>query len=232
MRMDKLQDCHCDRCGYGTEDANQVFVNCIWARSIWWQIAVWMRIPRTTNICSLKEVVKALTGNIGSARWKRVVYTVILATVWRIWNARNLKVFEGQFVPTRRTVDLIKENVFLWISHRTKLPKLDWNKWAEFNVSEIFWLPMSNTFLGFAESVIISSGHQTGHSLGGLKSRYVVAKLYNLYIRLHKINYACQGYRKICKAKAWMMQLHVVYHLQRKRKRLKHNTLMLDIKGP
>ncbi|KAJ0876164.1 hypothetical protein HanPSC8_Chr11g0485291 [Helianthus annuus] len=56
---------------------------------------------------------------------------------------------------------------------------------------------MSNTFLGFAESVIISSGKSTGHSFGGLKARYVVAKLYNLYIRLHKINYTCQGYRNM-----------------------------------
>ncbi|XP_022041986.1 uncharacterized protein LOC110944640 [Helianthus annuus] len=127
----------CDRCGYGIEDTNHVFVNCIWARIVWWQIVVWMRIPPPINLGSLKEVVDVLTGNIGSARWRRIVYTVILATVWRIWNARNLKVFEGQFVSTLRTVDLVKEDVYLWIAYRTKLPKLEWDKWADFNVLDI-----------------------------------------------------------------------------------------------
>ncbi|XP_021975449.1 uncharacterized protein LOC110870573 [Helianthus annuus] len=132
-----LQSIMCDRCGYGIEDTNHGFVNCIWARSVWWQVAVWMRIPPPINLGSLKEVVDVLTGNIGSARWRRIVHTVIVATVWRIWNARNLKVFEGRFVSTRRTVDLVKEDVYLWIAYRTKLPKLEWDKWVDFNVLDI-----------------------------------------------------------------------------------------------
>ncbi|XP_021995475.1 uncharacterized protein LOC110892627 [Helianthus annuus] len=129
-----LDNLCCDRCGYGLEDPDHIFAGCIWARSVWWQVAVWMRIPPPIDATSLKEAVKLMTSNTGSAKWKKIVYTVVLASVWRIWRVRNLMVFEGVFVPIRRIVDLIKEDAFLWISHRSKLPNPDWDNWLEFNV--------------------------------------------------------------------------------------------------
>ncbi|KAJ0575382.1 putative reverse transcriptase zinc-binding domain-containing protein [Helianthus annuus] len=48
----------CDRCGYSIEDTNHVFANCLWSRSIWWQICVWMRIPVPSNLSSLKGIVE------------------------------------------------------------------------------------------------------------------------------------------------------------------------------
>ncbi|MFS7975109.1 putative reverse transcriptase zinc-binding domain-containing protein [Helianthus anomalus] len=132
-----MHDMLCERCGIGIEDVDHVFINCLWARSIWWQVAVWLRIPPPISASSLKEVYKDFMDNIGSARWHRIVHLVILATVWRIWHARNLKVFEGRFIPTRRILDFIKEDAFLWVTHRSNLPNPDWEKWIDFNVADL-----------------------------------------------------------------------------------------------
>ncbi|XP_035837051.1 uncharacterized protein LOC118484985 [Helianthus annuus] len=129
-----LPDTLCSRCGIQTEDPDHIFLNYLWARCIWWQVLTWMRINFPVNCSSLKDLIDILKESPGSKAWKRTVYTVGMAAVWRIWGARNLKTFEDSFVPVKKTVDLIKEDVFSWIINRTKLKALAWEDWMEFNI--------------------------------------------------------------------------------------------------
>ncbi|KAF5812258.1 putative reverse transcriptase zinc-binding domain-containing protein [Helianthus annuus] len=132
-----LTDVSCPRCGLQDEDSDHIFVTCLWARSIWWNMLVWMRINFPADIISLEEFVSYLHNQPGGKRWKKIVYTVTLATVWRIWKARNEKVFEDRFIPVQTSVELIKEDAFLWLGNRSKLQLTDWIKWKSFDISEV-----------------------------------------------------------------------------------------------
>ncbi|KAJ0533882.1 putative RNA-directed DNA polymerase [Helianthus annuus] len=124
----------CDRCGYGTEDFNHAFVNCLLARGIWWNIFVWIRVPMPDNANSVQNIIEALDNAPGSKKWKRLVNTVMKATFWRIWYARNQKVFEGISFRVLDLVEKIKEDSFLWIKHRSNLPDVTWESWLNFDV--------------------------------------------------------------------------------------------------
>ncbi|KAJ0441659.1 putative reverse transcriptase zinc-binding domain-containing protein [Helianthus annuus] len=124
----------CDRCGFGWEDTNHIFVNCLLAKSIWWEIFVWIRIPYPANINNLKDLIEVFHNSPGSKIWKRLVFTVACATVWRIWHARNVKVFESTNINYRITVSQIKEDAFFWIRHRSKVSAPSWDKWLDFDV--------------------------------------------------------------------------------------------------
>ncbi|KAJ0441866.1 hypothetical protein HanIR_Chr16g0802681 [Helianthus annuus] len=60
-----------------------------------------------------------------------------MAAVWRIWKARNEKVFEDNFIPILRTVEEIKEDLFLWICNRSNLKKPSWENRRFFDILDM-----------------------------------------------------------------------------------------------
>ncbi|MFS7984707.1 hypothetical protein Hanom_Chr11g00989721 [Helianthus anomalus] len=66
-----------------------------------------------------------------------MVLTVVMARVWRIWHARNSNTFEGTFIPVMKTIDFIKEDMFIWLKNRSKLSPLIWEKWLLFDVANL-----------------------------------------------------------------------------------------------
>ncbi|XP_021995688.1 uncharacterized protein LOC110892855 [Helianthus annuus] len=127
----------CDRCGIGREDVDHLFTSCLFARSIWWNVFAWIRVPFLLAASSLADIFDRIKHSPGSSKWRKTVHLVILATVWRIWIARNKKTFEGSFVPVSRSVEMIKEDSYLWIRHRRKSNALDWKKWIDFDIFEL-----------------------------------------------------------------------------------------------
>ncbi|KAJ0548185.1 putative RNA-directed DNA polymerase [Helianthus annuus] len=126
----------CDRCGIGEEDPDHVFVKCLMAQDVWWQIFVWIRIPFPLTADKLIDVFKAIQQSTGSKKWKRLVLLVATATVWSLWHARNIKTFESKFLHPRSIVESIKEDTYLWVCQRSRLKAPPWEKWIDFNVSE------------------------------------------------------------------------------------------------
>ncbi|KAJ0890157.1 putative reverse transcriptase zinc-binding domain-containing protein [Helianthus annuus] len=126
-----------DRCGYGIEDPDHIFVSCLLARSVWWNIFRCIRVSLPPNITKLSEILKTLRSSPGAKKWKKLVHVVALATVWWIWKARNMKVFDGRFVSIDRMIENIKEKAFVWITHRSRLPNPDWDKWVVFDVVDL-----------------------------------------------------------------------------------------------
>ncbi|XP_021979351.1 uncharacterized protein LOC110875461 [Helianthus annuus] len=122
-----LTDSVCPRCGLYDEDPDHIFVNCLWAQCVWWSILAWLRINFISRN-KLDEFILGINQNLGDKNWNRIVYTIVMATVWRFWSARNEKVFKGIFIPIIKTVEHIKEDAFLWISNRSKLKKPKWEK--------------------------------------------------------------------------------------------------------
>ncbi|XP_021986536.1 uncharacterized protein LOC110882973 [Helianthus annuus] len=130
-----LLDCSCPRCGMNAEDPDYIFFNCIWSRSVWWNMLIWMRINFPVEISNIKDLFGFIQNRPGSSKWKRVVYTVALATVWWIWKARNEMVFERRFIPVGIIVEQVKEDAYLWISNRSKLIQASRENWRMFNIS-------------------------------------------------------------------------------------------------
>ncbi|KAJ0891843.1 putative reverse transcriptase zinc-binding domain-containing protein [Helianthus annuus] len=130
-----ILDCSCPRCGLYIEDPDHLFFKCIWSRSVWWILLTWMRIKFPIEIANLRELIGYIQNQPGSINWKRVVYTVALATVWRIWKARNEMIFEGRFIPVSNIVEQVKDDVLFWISNRTKVPSPGWVEWRSFDIS-------------------------------------------------------------------------------------------------
>ncbi|KAF5797593.1 putative RNA-directed DNA polymerase [Helianthus annuus] len=127
----------CPRCGLDIESSDHVFIRCLWAKSIWWNVLSWLRISFPSQCDSLGELVKYIKDCPGSATWKRLVSMVVIATVWRIWSARNVKVFEDLFIPIMKTVEFIKEDSFIWVCNRAKNMKPSWEKWVLFDVVDL-----------------------------------------------------------------------------------------------
>ncbi|XP_035840367.1 uncharacterized protein LOC110914363 [Helianthus annuus] len=132
-----VADVGCPRCGLEVESQDHIFCNCLWTRCIWWNVLAWTRIRFPEDCSSLLDFVRNVKESPGSSVWKRLVYTILIATIWRIWSARNAMVFEGFFIPIMKTVELIKEDSFLWICNRAKIKKPVWEKWVIFDVLDI-----------------------------------------------------------------------------------------------
>ncbi|XP_021992073.1 uncharacterized protein LOC110888879 [Helianthus annuus] len=94
-------------------------------------------VPISDSSCpsNIKELFHFLHNRPGSIFWKKAMLMVALATCWGIWKARNEKTFEGIFIPVNKSVDLIKEDAFLWIRNRSKFKHLEWVNWRMFDVS-------------------------------------------------------------------------------------------------
>ncbi|XP_022040394.1 uncharacterized protein LOC110942941 [Helianthus annuus] len=109
-----IPDMLCETCDFEEENANHLFAKCVTARSIWWNIFSWLKIPWQTNLDSLQEILDLIQNSPGAKTWKRHVHMIAIATVWRIWNVRNRRIFEGEGISVQKAVDLIKEDSFIW----------------------------------------------------------------------------------------------------------------------
>ncbi|XP_022041663.1 uncharacterized protein LOC110944308 [Helianthus annuus] len=127
----------CDRCGLYNEDTNHILVGCLWARTTWWHVCRWIDIQFPVAAESVKEILVYMQSQIGSRRWKKIINVAALATIWRLWEARNAMVFDGNFVPVKRIVENIKEDVYVWCTYRSNLKALAWEKWVEFEILEL-----------------------------------------------------------------------------------------------
>ncbi|XP_022031938.1 uncharacterized protein LOC110932999 [Helianthus annuus] len=132
-----LSDVSCPRCGLALEDSDHIFFNCLWAKCVWWNVLSWIRISFPEVCDSLAALLSHIKEAPGGKIWKKLVRTIIVATTWRIWIARNAKVFDDCFIPIMKTVELVKEDAFLWICNRSKLKAPTWDKWRMFDVVEM-----------------------------------------------------------------------------------------------
>ncbi|KAJ0469870.1 putative RNA-directed DNA polymerase [Helianthus annuus] len=132
-----LSDVSCPRCGLALEDSDHIFFNCMWAKCVWWNVLSWIRISFPSRTESLSELLSYIKEAPGGKVWKKLVRTIIVATIWRIWVARNAKVFDDSFIPIMKIVELVKEDAFLWICNRSNLKAPTWEKWRMFDVVEI-----------------------------------------------------------------------------------------------
>ncbi|XP_021995609.1 uncharacterized protein LOC110892768 [Helianthus annuus] len=127
----------CSRCGINEESSDHLFVSCLWAKAVWWNIQRWLKISVDCEWVSVSQIFEHISVQVGSKKWKQIVQMVAMACMWRLWLARNVKEFNDNIVPVQTIVELTKEESFLWMKNRAKGISTGWNEWVTFDISAI-----------------------------------------------------------------------------------------------
>ncbi|KAF5820253.1 putative reverse transcriptase zinc-binding domain-containing protein [Helianthus annuus] len=125
----------CKVCGLSSESAKHVFVHCPFARLVWIQIWLWLKIPTRNHMESLKE--RMLDRRDWSRKKAKVIFAIYLSTTWNLWKNRNNKVFNSATTEVNKLLEEIKEETFDWISRRSKLQGVTWHEWRSFSVLDV-----------------------------------------------------------------------------------------------
>ncbi|XP_022019708.1 uncharacterized protein LOC110919757 [Helianthus annuus] len=115
------------------ESVEHLVCKCTLSKSIWWNILAWVKLPVDVEFGSCKEAI----GRKGSKVWKKVINLIFQSIMWHIWKARNEKEFNGVLLSGNVVVEDIKADAYLWLKSRSKFDKLDWGRWADFNVRDV-----------------------------------------------------------------------------------------------
>ena len=109
MRLNKFiqLDVSCPRCHNAQESDMHIIYDCPYAQEIWKEIQNWWSLPITSH----QELVRHLTKYKDSRSKMQISCAIYAATVYNIWQARNLYIFQHQSIPVQATVKLIKEQV-------------------------------------------------------------------------------------------------------------------------
>ncbi|MFS8015180.1 hypothetical protein Hanom_Chr15g01353331 [Helianthus anomalus] len=106
-------------------------------KAVWWHVFNWLKIPWNMEVTNFNDLMEGIAKIKGSNSWKQVIELICYVVVWRIWKARNDKIFEGIPFRVLNIVDAAKEEAFLWLKHRSPFGKLVWERWRDFNVRDI-----------------------------------------------------------------------------------------------
>ncbi|KAJ0476714.1 hypothetical protein HanRHA438_Chr13g0596691 [Helianthus annuus] len=107
------------------------------AKSIWWNILAWTKLPINLPFISIAEALECIDNQSGSFTWKKIIKVVFQTTMWHIWKARNDKEFNGIQKTGGKVVEEIKADTFLWLKPRSKFSNIVWERWENFNVTDI-----------------------------------------------------------------------------------------------
>ena len=75
---------------------------------------------------SVKDIVQAFEHYGISGEKKIVLQGIIIITSWRLWKARNEKIFSNKEVNVTDIISEVKALGFLWYKHRARRGVLDW----------------------------------------------------------------------------------------------------------
>ncbi|MFS8016822.1 putative reverse transcriptase zinc-binding domain-containing protein [Helianthus anomalus] len=122
----------CIFCVDQEETVDHLFTGCIVATGVWNVIARWVELPQFFFF-SVKDIMQEYEGSKWSVMKKAAFHGVMVITCWRIWKARNDKIFRE---VDRSVVDIVadvKALSFLWFSSRYKKGSVGWEDWKKFD---------------------------------------------------------------------------------------------------
>ncbi|XP_076909897.1 uncharacterized protein LOC143567303 [Bidens hawaiensis] len=119
----------CLLCGSGEDTIDHILSGCLVSSLVWQQISVWCRIPQIFAFSS-KDIMEIHSSMDLGKREKEILHGIIIIGSWRIWKARNLKLFEEIEVKIEDIMRDIKALGFLWLKNRSKIGDLVWDNWC------------------------------------------------------------------------------------------------------
>ena len=110
QRLNKFSmqlDTTCPRCSIAQESDLHTIYECTYAKDIWDELKKRWPLPITTN----QGILRHLTHNKEGKIKMQVTYAIYAATVYNIWEARNLYIFQHKHTPAQQLGKLIKDQV-------------------------------------------------------------------------------------------------------------------------
>ena len=120
---------NCRLCGVEEESADHLFVNCRVAMEVWEWLWSWCRVPSRT-FANIEEILVLVNNWGGGGKKRKVLIACCYGVLWRLWLARNERVFQNRISSASRIMDDIISLVFMWFKHRGKLVNCNWNVWC------------------------------------------------------------------------------------------------------
>ncbi|KAJ0532715.1 putative reverse transcriptase zinc-binding domain-containing protein [Helianthus annuus] len=77
-------DDKCLLCGIYDEDKDHLLVACSFAKSVWWNICVWLKMVIPTSFDLVKQILCQVQNSGMATKRKKVVYSIFLLTLWQI----------------------------------------------------------------------------------------------------------------------------------------------------
>ena len=124
----------CVWCQFYDESIEHLLTGCATVTGVWDKIASWCGIPRPF-LFHVKDVVLIHEQSGISGIKKEVLHGIIIITSWRLWRARNEKIFNGLDTNVVKLVADIKALGYLWYKNRYKGGIVDWSRWCAFDVT-------------------------------------------------------------------------------------------------
>jgi hypothetical protein len=107
----------CPFCNQVLESTNHLFVNCRFSIHICELLKEWIGIhgiyPRQWVALNINEWWKLLTA--GPTPQRKALATLMLLTLWELWNERNARVFRNKSSPSFVVLNRIKIEARLWV---------------------------------------------------------------------------------------------------------------------
>ncbi|KAJ0535304.1 putative reverse transcriptase zinc-binding domain-containing protein [Helianthus annuus] len=131
QRNINIDSTHCIFCEDMDETTDRLFTGCAFSNGVWQGISEWCNVPSiyAFKIQDLLELHKQIPG---SDIKRNIFKGVIIVTCWRIWKARNEKLFANKICNVVEVVSDVKAYGFLWYRNRYKSDTIDWRKWCNF----------------------------------------------------------------------------------------------------
>ncbi|XP_022003580.1 uncharacterized protein LOC110900800 [Helianthus annuus] len=107
---------------------------CFMAMGVWNEISTWCKIPRPF-VFHVNDLVHLHEHSGVSGVKKTILHGIIIIICWRLWRARNDKVFNSKDPNVVELVAEIKSLGFLWYKYRFKGGVVDWTRWCTFDVT-------------------------------------------------------------------------------------------------
>ncbi|XP_021986732.1 uncharacterized protein LOC110883232 [Helianthus annuus] len=121
----------CGFCMLEKENVDHMFTACGMAAGLWQGIASWVKLP-PIFLFSVKDIVEVVEGSRWSKNKKELLYGILIVACWRLWKARNERVFAQK---NRNAVELvadIKSLSYLWLCSTGRFGGVDWKGWKSF----------------------------------------------------------------------------------------------------
>jgi ribonuclease HI len=109
----------CPRCNKALETIDHVFLRCEWARAVWFGSPMTFNSDRINQESSVQDwLIEILT----NTQKESIEY--ITATIYHIWKARNLLVFQDKEIPVMTVVQLALDSANDYIKLSTQRPQI------------------------------------------------------------------------------------------------------------
>ena len=122
----------CVFCGEAEETTDHLFSACRLEGGVWNNISTWCKVP-PIFLFSTRDVLQLINYMGGSKTKKEILYGIFILTCWRIWKARNEKVFSNSDTNVVQIVSEVKSWGYFWYRNRYRKGTVDWKGWCNFS---------------------------------------------------------------------------------------------------